>query len=166
MKFREYKQDDAKEILSWIKDEREFRLWSADRYKNYPALPLDINNNYLECKKASNFYPLILEDEGKVIGHLILRSIGDDKEIIRLGFIIIDRSIRGKGYGKKLIKEAIKYAKENLDAKKITLGVFINNKEAYECYKSVGFNVINIEKNAYQFHNEKWDCAEMIFTSV
>ena len=53
-------------------------------------------------------------------------------------------------------------AKENLSAKKFTLGVFINNKEAYECYKSVGFNVINIEKDVYQFHDEKWDCAEMI----
>lgn len=49
MYFRKYKEDDAKEILSWIKDEREFRLWSADRYNNYPALPSDINNNYLEC---------------------------------------------------------------------------------------------------------------------
>ena len=35
MKFRPYKEEDAKEILTWIKNEREFRLWSADRYKNY-----------------------------------------------------------------------------------------------------------------------------------
>lgn len=166
MEFREYKQDDAKEILSWIKDEREFRLWSADRYKSYPALPSDIDKNYLECQKTLNFYPLMLEDEGKIIGHLILRNPGKDMEIIRLGFIIIDRSIRGKGYGKKLIKEAIKYAKENLGAKKITLGVFTCNKSAFKCYESVGFKVTRIEKDAYQFHNEKWDCAEMIFTSV
>ena len=162
MKFRKYKEDDAIEILSWIKDEREFRLWSANRYINYPALPSDINDNYLESQKTLNFYPFTLEDEGKIIGHLILRNPGENKQVVRLGFIIVDRSIRGKGYGKKLIEEAIKYAKEKLGAKEINLGVFTSNESAYKCYKSVGFNVVNVEKNAYQFYDEQWDCAEMI----
>lgn len=59
MNFRTYKEEDAKEILSWIKNEREFRLWSADRYNNYPALPSDINNNYLECRKHQIFIHLL-----------------------------------------------------------------------------------------------------------
>ena len=50
MNLRRYKKDDAKEILNWIKNEREFRLWSADRYESYPATPLDINKNYAECQ--------------------------------------------------------------------------------------------------------------------
>ena len=100
MNFRIYKEEDAKEILSWIRNEREFRLWSFDRYKEYPALPSDINMNYLKCKESSNFYPFTLEDEGKIIGHIILRNPGENKEIIRLGFIIVDNNIRGKGYGK------------------------------------------------------------------
>ena len=162
MNLRTYKEDDAKEILSWIKNEREFRLWSADRYKTYPVLPSDINNNYLECKKESNFYPFTLEDEGKIIGHLILRNPGGDRDIVRMGFIIVDNNIRGKGYGKKLIEEAIDYAKQKLNAKKINLGVFVNNESALKCYESVGFKIIDIEKNAYQFYDERWDCAEMI----
>ena len=165
MNLRTYKEDDAKEILSWIKNEREFRLWSADRYEKYPALPSDINNNYLRGKETSNFYPFTLEDEGKIIGHLILRNPVDNKDIIRLGFIIVDSSIRGKGYGKLLIKEAVKYAKEKLDAKEINLGVFTNNEGALQCYKSAGFKIINIEKKAYQFYEEQWDCAEMVLVS-
>lgn len=101
MNFRKYKKEDAKEILSWIENEREFRLWSANRYENYPALPSDLNNNYLECQKTSNFYPFTLEDDGKIIAHLILRNPGENPEIIRLGFIIVNKKIRGKGYGKK-----------------------------------------------------------------
>lgn len=162
MNFRKYKQEDAKEILSWIETEREFRLWSADRYKNYPALPSDINSNYSECQKISNFYPFTLEDDGKIIGHLILRNPAENAKVIRLGFIIVDKKMRGKGYGKKLIKEAIRYAKDELGAKEINLGVFTANNNAFNCYKSVGFNVVNIEKNSYQFYDEQWDCAEMI----
>lgn len=160
--FRAYKKEDAKKILSWIKNEREFRLWSADRYDSYPATPNDINKNYSRSKEISNFNPMTLEDEGKVIGHLILRNPGNDKEIIRLGFIIVDNSIRGKGYGKILINAAIKYARETLGAKEINLGVFLNNEGALHCYESVGFKIIKIEKNAYQFYDEQWDCAEMI----
>lgn len=162
MNIRPYKEEDAKEILSWIKNEREFRLWSADRYNNYPALPSDINDNYSKCKKLSNFYSLTFEDEERIIGHLILRNPQKDANIIRLGFIIVDSNIRGKGYGKKMIEEAIKYAKEELRAKEINLGVFTNNESAYNCYKSVGFKVKSIEKNAFQFHDESWDCAEMV----
>ena len=44
----------------------------------------------------------------------------------------------------------------------INLGVFVNNDGALHCYESVGFKITEIEKNAYQFHDEQWDCAEMI----
>lgn len=162
MLLRKYKEEDAKIILNWIKNEREFRLWSADRYDSYPATPNDINRNYSKSKEISNFYPMTLEDDGKVIGHLILRNPGNDKETIRMGFIIVDNSIRGKGYGKILINTAIKYARETLNAKEINLGVFVNNESALHCYESVGFKVTEILKNAYQFYDEQWDCAEMI----
>ena len=89
----------------------------------------------------------------------------DNKEVVRLGFIIVDNNVRGKGYGKILINEAIKYSKEELGAKEISLGVFTNNENALHCYKSIGFKVIRIEKNVYKFYDEHWDCAEMILDS-
>ena len=162
MMLRTYKEEDAEIILNWIMNEKEFRLWSADRYENYPATPQDINDNYLKSKEVSNFYPLTLEDNGKVIGHLILRNPGKEKDVIRMGFIIVDSSIRGKGYGKSLINEAIKYARDNLGAKEINLGVFVNNDSALHCYQAAGFEIIRIDSNAYQFYDENWDCAEMI----
>ena len=162
MLFREYKEYDAKEILKWIDNERELRLWSADRYGNYPISPNDINDNYLKCKKASNFYPFCLEDEGRIVGHIILRIPEGYKDVIRLGFVIVDKKVRGKGYGLIIVKEAIKYAKEQLNAKDISLGVFKNNESAIKCYQSVGFEKVNIIKNAYKFYDESWDCIEMI----
>ncbi len=162
MKIRKYKNSDAKIILSWIKNEREFRLWSADRYESYPINESDMNNNYLECEKENNFYPLVFEHDDKVIGHLILRHPNNQENIIRLGFIIVDSNKRGSGYGRKIIEEAIKYAENNYNPKEINLGVFTNNINAYECYKKSGFQTIKVEKNAYKFYDEYWDCAEMI----
>ena len=162
MELRKYEENDADIILSWINDERSFRLWSADRYADFPIKPVDINNNYNECMKNGKFYPLTLVDNENVIGHLIIRYPDDKKDSVRLGFIIVDNTKRGMGYGKKLILEAISYAKEKLDAKEITLGVFSVNQNALKCYESVGFETIYIEKNAYKFHEEEWDCNEMV----
>jgi len=161
MELRKYQISDANEIIKWIADERALRLWSADRYGDFPIKAEDINNNYTECISNGNFYPMTLIDGDKVIGHLILRNPDENKNIIRLGFIIVDPTLRGQGYGKTLIKEAIKYAKNELKATEINLGVFENNTSASNCYKSVGFKEIRIDENVMQFQNENWNCIEM-----
>ena len=60
------------------------------------------------------------------------------------------------------MEEAIKYAKNTLNASEINLGVFICNESAFKCYSSVGFKVVKLQENAYSFYDENWDCAEMI----
>lgn len=162
MELRKYQETDAIEILKWIENERELKLWSADRYGKYPITPDDINNNYNECMKKSDFYPMTLVDGEKIVGHLILRRSNSEEDKIRLGFIIVDNTMRKKGYGRGLINEAIKYAKDVLRASEINLGVFANNENAYRCYKSVGFVEVGREENALNFQNETWDCIEMV----
>ena len=68
-----------------------------------------------------------------------MRFNNTERTIVRLGFIIVDDTKRGKGYGKKMVQLATKYAFEFLGAKKVTLGVFDNNPSAYHCYKAAGF---------------------------
>lgn len=63
------------------------------------------------------------------------------------------------GYGRKLLKLAINYARNILHAKRITLGVFCDNLPAFECYKSVGFT--NIGNDSYMIDGEEWQGYEM-----
>lgn len=162
MTLREYKKEDAISIVSWIKSERELKLWSADRYNTFPLTPLDINNFYEFCLTTDKIYPYTLVDDNKVVGHFILRV--PDKNVpstLRLGFVIVNSSLRGRGYGKVLMAKAIKCAHDTLNAKKLTLGVFINNTSAYNCYKKCGFNETNVFKNAFKFNDELWSFSEM-----
>lgn len=163
MQLRKYKNEDAKTIAKWIKNERELRLWSANRYENYPITEFDIINNYKECQRNNNFYPLTLVDKNNIIGHLIIRNPCEDLLTFRLGFIIINPYYRKQGYGKKIINEAIEYAKKNYNAKNFNLGVFIDNENALNCYLNAGFKIIDIEKNVFKFYDEYWDCAEMVY---
>lgn len=168
LRLRPYKPCDAKNIVTWFTDEIMFNKWSANRWDEYPLTAEMMNDKYIrnngDCVEEDNFYPMTLVDieEDCPVGSLILRYTNDEKTTIRFGFIVVDTSKRGKGYGKKMLLLAKKYAFEILKAKKVTLGVFENNPSAYHCYKSVGFNECLTEEAVYyDIMNEKWKCLEM-----
>ena len=164
LKLRHYKPCDANSIISWIKDEDALRKWSSDRFGDYPITSEDINNKYInnngDCIEPDNFYPLTAFDDDGVVGHLILRYTDEAKKVIRFGFVIVDDTKRGKGYGKQMLTLAIKYAFDIFGAEKITLGVFDNNQPAYFCYKAVGF-VETGEEEFCQLFGKQWRIVEM-----
>lgn len=164
LRLRQYKACDAETIASWIKDEEALRKWSSDRFGDFPVTGEDINDKYLahngDCGEPDNFYPLVAFDDDGVVGHLILRYTDAEKKIIRFGFVIVDDTKRGQGYGKQMLVLAIKYAFEIFGAEKITLGVFEHNKPAYYCYKAAGFTE-NGEELFCELFGEKWKIVEM-----
>ena len=164
LRLRHYKPQDAETIVSWIKDEEALRKWSSDRFGDFPITSEDINRKYLECNgdcvEPDNFYPMTAFDESGVVGHLILRYTDAEKKVIRFGFVIVDDAQRGKGYGKQMLRLAIKYALEIFGAEKITLGVFDNNDSAYGCYKAVGFEE-NGEEMFCELFGKQWRIIEM-----
>lgn len=171
LKLRPYKPQDAEIITSWIKDERALRLWSADRFGEYPVTASDMNYKYLECngdcEEPDNFYPLTAVSKEGIVGHLILRYMDKEQKTIRIGFVIVDDTRRGCGYGKRMIQMAIRYAFDMLQAEKVTLGVFENNPSAYYCYKAAGFKEIEMEKKIIlELLGEQWNCIEMEVTRL
>ena len=46
MTLRPFNPNDAETILSWCKDKHAFQLWSADRYKDFPAQPEEMMEQY------------------------------------------------------------------------------------------------------------------------
>ncbi len=155
MKLRPFNPNDAETILNWCKDKHTFRLWSADRYEDFPAQPEEMMKQY----KGDNMYPLTAIVGEEIVGHILLRHPSEDKSVIRFGFVIVDDSRRGKGYGKQMLNLAINHAQLELGANRITLGVFCDNNSAVECYKSVGFRISGTD--AYMIDGEEWNGYEM-----
>ena len=155
MIFRPFNPNDAPTILSRCKNKHAFRHWSADRYKDFPAQPDEMMKQY----EGENMFPLTAVADDEIVGHVLLRFPSEDKSLIRFGFVIVDDSKRGKGYGKQMLHLAIDYAQRELGAQKITLGVFCDNLSAVECYKSVGFRITGAD--AYSIDGEEWKGYEM-----
>ena len=154
-KLRPFHPNDAETILGWCKDKHSFRLWSADRYEDFPAQPEDMIRLY----EGNNMYPITAIAGDEIVGHILLRYPTDDKSIIRFGFIIVDDTKRGKGYGKQMLRLAIEHAHRELGAQNITLGVFCDNLSALECYKSVGFRITG--EDSYVIDGEERKGLEM-----
>ena len=49
-------------------------------------------------------------DEDGVIGHFIMRYIHGDNKVLRFGWVIVDDSFRGKGYGTSMLRIGLDYA--------------------------------------------------------
>ncbi len=169
IRLRPYKRCDAKTVVTWCKDEVSFRKWCFDRWETYPITADDMNEKYIDnngdCSDLDNFYPMTLIDNNTVVGHLILRFTDEEKLTLRFGFVIVDDTKRGLGYGKEMLKLALKYSFEILKVNKVTLGVFENNISAYYCYKSVGFKEVNAQKFECNMFGEIWKITEFEMNS-
>ncbi len=71
MTLRPFVTNDAATVLSWCKDKHAFRLWSADRYKDFPAKPEEMMKQY----EGDNMYPLTAIVGEEIVGHILLLSL-------------------------------------------------------------------------------------------
>ena len=166
LRLRPYKNCDAKTIISWCKDEATFRKWTSDRYEAFPITEEDMNRKYVDyngdCIEEDNFYPMTAFDENGIVGHLIMRFTDEEKATLRLGFVIVDDTKRGMGYGKEMIWLALGFAFDILKVDKVTIGVFDNNMPAYYCYKAAGFQDVElVEKVQCEVCGEVWSILEL-----
>lgn len=160
LRLRPYKPCDAKTIVSWCRDEETFRKWTADRYDSFPITAEDMNKKYVtcngDCADPENFYPMTAIDESGPVGHLTLRFVDEKKTTLRFGFVIVDDTKRGMGYGQEMLRLALRYAFDMLKVERVTLGVFENNLPACRCYQAAGFRTVEMD-------SERWCeiCGEM-----
>ena len=167
LRLRPYKSSDAKVITAWAnRDEEIFYKWSAGLIGDFPLAAETFDDVYQKqnglCKEEDNFYPMIAFDESGVVGHFIMRYLNGDHSVIRFGWVIVDDSKRGKGYGKRMLELGLEYAFGILKAKKVTIGVYENNAPAYACYKSLGFQeTLQEQYHTLNYKGNEWRVIEL-----
>ena len=128
---------DSKYICSWNKEE------------------------FLNCYKIDNVDTYIAKANNNILGFIMYQSTLQDIEILN---ICVDIEHRKKGIGKLLIKHIIDVALPKKDTN-IFLEVNVNNINAIELYKKVGFKIISTRKGYYlnKLTNNKEDAYIMNF---
>lgn len=152
---------DANLMINWIKEERTFKMWCADRFQ-YP-LTVEQLQDYKNLYEQDEFGWIFtaLDEEGTPVGHFLMRMANYEKESIHLGFIVVDNKKRGLGYGKEMVERAVKYAFELLGVKRVTLGVYDVNPGARKCYQKVGFVTETYSQDSFTYRDETWGMFNM-----
>ena len=166
IRLRPFKRQDSEIIASWLTEEEGFMKWCAGMYK-YPMTAQQLCDRYEEfCKDDNGWFMTALNDSGEVCGHFIFRKADFENNSIHMGFIIISPEMRGRGFGKQMLSQALKYAYDILGMESVTLGIFANNESALGCYETAGFVPTDAEKECFEFNGEKWDCINMKATKT
>ncbi len=160
--FRYPKFEDFEDTLKYINSLVEERVY-IDMHKKMSKkgelkfLTLLLRN--IENREAVS---LVAEVNGKVGGLVnINKGVHAENHIGNLG-IGLEKGIRGKGIGKKLIKLAINEAKKNLKTEIVELDVYAENKVALNLYKKSGFKKVGIVKKGSKKNGKYSDRILMV----
>ncbi len=160
LRLRPYKSCDSEIIEKWIQDKDVFLKWGGEHFGEFPISAKTIDDKYRlnngDCVEEDNFYPWVaFDEEDHIVGHFIMRYLNGNNKLLRFGWVIVDDSMRGKGYGTEMLRLGMKYAFDILGVDKITIGVFENNEQAHKCYIKAGF----ADKETVKA--EPWNIIEM-----
>ncbi|MBP3325067.1 MAG: GNAT family N-acetyltransferase [Coprococcus sp.] len=163
MRIRPYLNKDFDMISQWITDERTHALWCANLVA-YPLEKKGFDDLLQQVEERFGDSPFVATtDDGKVVGFFCF-SVDLNTNEGMLKFVVIDNSIRNKGYGCEMLKLAVKYAFDIAKADAVHLNVFSENLGAKKCYQKVGFKERTLTENAFSFKDELWGRCNMIIT--
>ncbi|NBH27957.1 N-acetyltransferase [Lachnospiraceae bacterium] len=164
MRIRPYiPSKDYEYVSKWIDNERTHAFWCANRFP-YPITQQSFHD-FLE-KSAIDWTDsayVATENNGQAVGFFCY-SVNTADNIGFLKFIIVDKTKRGKGYGKEMLNLALQYAFQITGAKAVQLNVFKENASAKQCYEKVGFIERKTDKDVFAYKDELWSRCNMIIS--
>lgn len=88
--------------------------------------------------------PLVMEREGKIIGHAVVWSIFEE---FHIATIAVTPELQGKGWGRYFLQSLLNMADR---AEYALLEVRRNNTRAIGLYEKFGFYIINVRRRYYR----------------
>lgn len=152
---------DYEYVSKWIDDERTHAFWCA----NLLPCPMTPKSFHDLLEKNAMYWTdsayVATENKGQTVGFFCY-SVNTTDNVVFLKFIIVDKTKRGKGYGKEMLNLALQYAFQITGAKAVQLNVFSENIVAKQCYEKVGFVERNVDKDVFAYKDELWSRCNMI----
>ncbi|MFZ4929322.1 GNAT family N-acetyltransferase [Chryseobacterium sp. Mn2064] len=147
---------DAPMLISQVKDAKMLLQFAGPKY-HFPLTEIQLEKDLSD--RGRTLFKIIDQTHQNTIGHA---QIFLKEETFLLGRILIwDENNRGKGYGKKVMQELLKYGFTHFDKKAAELNVYDWNIGAIECYKKVGFTFDPNVKSEVKIDEETWISLNM-----
>lgn len=102
-------------------------------------------NKYNNSLSDNNFYGIVAEENGIILGVLISRVVNrlvKSKDILFIDDIIVNKDCRSNGIGSLLLRNVINFAKEQ-NCETIELKSYISNEKSHKLYEKIGLKKLH-----------------------
>jgi len=124
----------ARDLMGWFPDKESVIRWGSP-YMRYPLHWESFLEDMYWGRMSSR---VALEEDGSLLGFgQFYLKLGR----CHLARLVVNPDIRGRGLGKKFIAALMKHGSEHLGTGEFSLYVMTENKPAFNCYRSLGFNL-------------------------
>lgn len=158
-------EDASKAFSIWDRDS-EFRrlldsgvayLPSQKEMKKWIEKDLDEQSN------DQHWFAIRKLDDDALLGDIGLYIVNWTARDAFIGIAIGDRAFWGKGFGTDAMKVIVRYAFNEVNLNRVTLGVFEYNPRAIRAYEKAGFRLEGRERKALNKEGKRWD---MLFMGI
>jgi ribosomal protein S18 acetylase RimI-like enzyme len=151
MKIEIAQIEDTREIMGWFPDKESVTLWGSP-YTRYPlrdeTFLADIYWDRISSRVAR-------AEDGRLLGFgQFYLKLGR----CHLARLVINPESRGQGLGEEFVAALMKHGSQDLGTEEFSLYVMTSNRPAYNCYKSLGFELADYPDGDAKLE----DCVFMI----
>lgn len=131
----------SEEYVSWMNDLDVIKYLESGG--NYTLKQLQ---DFLKCVEKRNilFWAIHIKETGKHIGNIKIDPINKRHGLGEYGILLGCKNEWGKGFAKEATKRVLEYCFNEMNIRKITLGVIEDNIPAYNLYRNLGFDIEGI----------------------
>jgi ribosomal-protein-alanine N-acetyltransferase len=148
----------SKEYLNWLNDPLVYKFLETRGNQNLEMLK-DFIENQIKNKVA--IWAITLKSTGKHIGNIKIDPINFKHGFGEYGILMGDKNEWGKGYAKEASIGVIDYFFNEINLRKITLGVVKQNAQAVALYEKLGFVTEGIYKEHLVYDGIYYDVLRM-----
>lgn len=146
--IRKFKTTDWEDLSEILTDE------SVVYFEPYDVFTVEACKSEAEnFSKSDNFFAVVLKDEDKVIGKLYFNDEGN-YGTYELGYTF-NRSYQGHGYAKESSMALMKYAFENMGARRIVAYADAANEKSWKLLEALGMSIEGkMKKHTFKHKDE------------
>lgn len=160
VRLRALEPGDAERAYRWIND-REVTRYLMARYPYSLAFEQDFLAQAAKANDYSEARFAIETKDAVHIGMCGLHRGRPEERTADLGIMIGEAQYRDGGYGTDTMLTVLRFAFEQMNLHRVSLGVFEFNERAQAVYRKVGFVDEGRERHAYFQDGRYWDVLRM-----
>jgi RimJ/RimL family protein N-acetyltransferase len=157
-----FTETDIDRLISWVTSEEILRYWTASSF-GYPLTREHLQGHIRGSAARGDrlIFKVVDPENGQAFGHVELGALDFVNRSTRIGRVLIDPTVKGKGYGVRLMQAAMAKAFDEMEMHRVDLWVFDFNARAIACYERAGFRHEGKCRDFFRIGEEYWSMLIM-----